>query len=327
MSFFYFVEILNAHGDVQLRHKFTELPVRIGRGYSNDIILDDHHTAAEHAIVELNEHGKLVVRDLGSQNAIKLKGKSHAQVHLNGDTVVQLGRTHIRVRDSQYVVSAEITDATHSRWQGWPLFACAIAMVCLVSFSTAWQADIAHNKSTDYIIGITQWLLFAAIWAGIWALANRVFGGVANFGRHLFTLSCGLVALDLFDDLCALLAFSFSWEWFTHYQSHIQFAVIAVTLYYHLRHINPRNRVMFKIICISLAIIGSSLKLMSNYQNSNQYADELYMHEVLPPALRVSRNHSLEEFDQSIQALKTDIDTEREKALKEKAEKNKTTTK
>ena len=327
MSFFYFVEILNAGGDVQQRHKFTELPVRLGRGYNNDIILDDHHTAAEHAIIELNEHGKLIVRDLGSQNAIKLNGRTHAQVHLNGDTVIKLGHSHVRVRDSHYVVSAEITDSTHSRWQGWPLLTCAIAMICLISFTTAWQADIAHNKSTDYIIGITQWLLFAAIWAGIWALANRVFGGVANFSRHLFTLSCGLVALDTFDNICTLLAFSFSWEWFTRYQSHIQFAVIAVTLYYHLRHINPRNRVMFKIICVSLAIIGSSLKLMSNYQDTNQYADELYMHEVLPPALRVSRNHSLEEFDQRIQTLKTDIDAEREKALKEKAEKNKTTTK
>lgn len=324
MSFFYFVEILNANGDVQVRHKFTELPIRLGRSYNNDIILDDHHTAAEHAIIEFNEHGKIVARDLGSQNAIKLNGKTHAQVHLNGDTIIQLGHTHVRVRDSHYVVSAEVTDPTHHRWQGWPLIVCAIAMICLLSFTTAWQADIANNKSTDYIIGMSQWLLFGAIWAGLWSLANRVFGGVANFARHLFTISCGIVALDIADHLCMLLAFSFSWEAFTQFQSHIQFTIIAVTIYYHLRHINVRKRAMLKIICICLAVIGSSLKLMSNYQDTNQYADELYMHEILPPALRISRDHSLEEFDQSIQTLKADIDAEREKALKEKADKNKT---
>lgn len=324
MSFFYFIEILNANGDVQARHKFTELPVRLGRSYSNDIILDDHHTAAEHAIVELNEHDKLVVRDLGSQNAIKLNGKTHAQLHLNGDTIFQLGHTHVRVRDSHYVVSAEVTDSTHHRWHGWPLIICAISIISLLSLSTAWQADIANNKASDYIIGICQWLLFSAVWAGIWALANRVFGGVANFSRHLFTLSCGLVALDVIDHLSTLLAFSFSWEFFTQFQSHIQFSIVAVILYYHLRHINVRKRAILKIVCVGLAIIASSLKLMSNYQDTNQYADELYMHELLPPALRISRNHSLEEFDESIEKLKADIDAEREKALKEKAEKNKT---
>ena len=61
MSFFYFVELLSNNGDVQQRHKFTDLPVRLGRSYNNDIILDDHHTAGEHAVIEINEHGNLVI--------------------------------------------------------------------------------------------------------------------------------------------------------------------------------------------------------------------------------------------------------------------------
>jgi hypothetical protein len=321
MSFFYFVEILSANGDVQQRHKFTELPVRLGRSYSNDIILDDHHTAGEHAVIEFSEHGKLVVRDLGSQNAIKLNGKTHPQVQLTGDTVVQLGHTHIRVRDSSYVVSAEISDSTNHRWQGWPLFAFALVMIFALSLSTSWLGDISNNKSSDYIIAIAQWLLIAAAWSGIWALANRVFGGTANFTRHLFTLSCALTALTLLDYLTIFLGFGFSWEWVTRYQSHMELAIAAVTIYYHLRHINPRKSARFKVICISLALVASSLKLMNNYQTTNQYADELYMHEVLPPAARFSRNHTLTEFDASIEKLKTKIEAEREKTLKEKAEK------
>ncbi len=321
MSFFYFVEILNANGDVLQRHKFTDLPVRLGRSYSNDIILDDHHTAGEHAVIELNEHGQLVVRDLGSQNAIKLNGKTHSQIQLTGDTLVQLGHTHIRVRDSNHVVSAEINDSTHHRWQGWPLFGFAIVVILALSLSTSWLGDIANNKSSEYIISIAQWLLIAAAWSGIWALANRVFGGATNFTRHLFTLSCALAALTLLDYITIFLGFAFSWEWVTRYQSHMELAIAATTIYYHLRHINPRKSARFKVICISLALIASSLKLMSNYQTTNQYADELYMHEVLPPAARISRNHTLAEFDASIEQLKTKIDAEREKTLKEKAEK------
>jgi len=324
MSLFYFVEILNHSGDVQARHKFSELPIRLGRNYSNDIILDDPHTAAEHALIELNANGKLHLRDLGSQNRLKLKGKAHSQAELDGDTIVQLGRTLIRVRDSQYIVNSEVSDSSHSHWQTWLMFGCAIAMLCALSLITSWLGDIANNKVSDYIMDLIKWLMSAAAWAGIWALANRVFSGNANFGRHLFTFSCGIVALDLLDHIYAVLGFAFSWEWFSHYQSHLQIVVVAITIYFHLRLINHK-RAMLKIICASLAVLSSGLILMNNYQKTNQYADSLYMNEVLPPVVRMSRNHSLAEFDKSIHQLKADIDAEREKALKEKAEKNTTT--
>lgn len=323
MSLFYFVEILNHSGDVQARHKFSELPIRLGRSYSNDIILDDPHTAAEHAIIELNADGKLTLRDLGSQNGLKLKGKLHSQAELDGDTIVQLGHTPIRVRDSHYLVGAEVNDASHNRWKTWLMFGCSIVMICALSLSTSWLGDIANNKVSDYIMDMTKWLMSAAAWAGIWALANRVFSSTANFGRHFFIFSCGIVALNLLDHFYAFLGFAFSLEWFTYYQSHLQIVIVAITIYFHLRLINNK-RAMLKVICASLAALSSGLIFMGNYQTTNQYADNIYMSEVLPPAARISRNHSLAEFDQSIQQLKADIDLEREKALKEKAEKNNT---
>ena len=112
MSLFYFVEILNANGDVQTRHKFASLPIRIGRGYTNDIILDDDQVAAEHAQIELSENGMLSLRDLGSRNGIKIKDKRFTQLHINGNTIARLGQTQIRVRDSHFVVSEEVSDST-----------------------------------------------------------------------------------------------------------------------------------------------------------------------------------------------------------------------
>lgn len=327
MSFFYFVEILNHSGDVQARHKFSELPIRLGRSYRNDIILDDQHTAAEHAIIELNEHGKIILRDLGSHNGIKIKGKHYQQLQLDGDTIAQLGQTQLRVRDSHYVVSAEIDDADYRRWQGWPLVALSLIIICALSLSETWLGDISENKITDYIMGIIPWLISAAAWAGIWSLANRVFGGTANFSRHLFTLSCGLLAMQITEYIYTILGFSFSWEAPLLYKGHYAIAIATITIYYHLRLINARKHKLLKVLCIGAAVTMSGLKLMHNYQTTNKYADELYMSEMLPPVMRVSRNHSLAEFDQSIHDLKQEIDQEREKALKEKAEKKPTKTK
>ncbi|RYZ95756.1 MAG: FHA domain-containing protein, partial [Moraxellaceae bacterium] len=236
MSLFYFVEILNHSGDVQARHKFSELPIRLGRGYHNDIILDDHHTAAEHAVIEQDETGKIILRDLGSQNGIKIKGRSHTHAELDGDTVAQLGHTSIRVRDSHYAVSAEMmSDSIHNRWQGWPLFVFSVLIICALSLSEAWIADITENKITDYIMGIIPWLMSAAAWTGVWALANRVFGGAANFSRHAFILSCGLLAMQLIEYIYIVLGFSFSWEAPILYKGHYAIALVAIIIYYHLR--------------------------------------------------------------------------------------------
>ena len=82
----FFLETLARNGDVLHRHRVDKLPITIGRGYSNDFILDDAHTAATHAVVEMAEDGALVMRDLGSQNGIVAHGKRQATVPINGTT-------------------------------------------------------------------------------------------------------------------------------------------------------------------------------------------------------------------------------------------------
>jgi hypothetical protein len=320
MSLFYFVEILNQHGEVQSRHKFSSLPIRIGRGYSNDVIVDDDKIAAEHALIEMNENGMLSLRDLGSLNGLKIKGKRHTQLHINGDTVVWLGQTQIRVRDTNYAVSADVSDSTHTYLQGWPLLANAIFILCVLSLSESWINDINESKASDYIMGILPWFVSGAVWAGVWALANRVFGGGANFNRHLFILSCGLLTAQVAEYIYIVLGFSFSWETPLLYKGHIAIAIACTTIYYHLSLIT-RKRALIKYLCIGTTLTISGLKLLHNYQTTNKLADELYMSETLPPAMRISRNYSLNEFDHAIHDLKKEIDAERDKALKEKAEK------
>lgn len=321
MSNFYVVEILNPNGDVQARHTFPTLPIRLGRAYSNDVILDDPHTAAEHALIELNDQGQLSLRDLGSKNGLKINGKKYSRGELTGDTQVQLGRTLIRVRRSDYAHAEEILYRAHSHKQTLFRFAGAIAIICLLALSNAWLGDIANNSLSDYITSTLKWLCAAAAWAGIWALANRIFNRSANFGQHLLILSGALLAFDCLGYLYVFLGFSLSLEQVVRYQTPTQLTLLAITFYAHLRLINHRHRLL-KILCAAFALLSSGVLLMNNYQKTNQYADRLYMSELLPPALRLSRNHSLAEFDQSIQQLKADIDAERAQALKQKAEKN-----
>lgn len=62
-----FLEVLEGDS-VQARHRLERFPVNVGRGYGNDVILDDPKVSAEHLRIERREDGTLVLRDVGSQN-------------------------------------------------------------------------------------------------------------------------------------------------------------------------------------------------------------------------------------------------------------------
>ena len=59
----WFIETLARNGDVLHRHRVDSLPIRIGRGYDNDYILDDAYAAPYHAQVEAGEDGTLLLRE------------------------------------------------------------------------------------------------------------------------------------------------------------------------------------------------------------------------------------------------------------------------
>ncbi|MES2672782.1 MAG: FHA domain-containing protein [Pseudomonadota bacterium] len=318
MSNTYFVEIINHHGDVQTRYKFSSLPIRIGRAYHNDIILDDPHTAAEHASIEANEAGVLMMRDLDSHNGIFVKNKRLTFFSVDSDALYRLGQTQIRIRTQDYIVAPENTHAIDRRWEGWPLAIASLVIISLLAMSTTWLGDVDNRKSTTYVMNLCVWLGFSVVWAGVWTLANRVFGGSTHFNRHLFTLSASLAVLYLWGYLTLYLAYGFSWEIFTRYGSHVEITIIAVMVYFHLRQITPRKHHRLKIICAALALFSSGMMLMRNHQHTNQYTDELYMHDILPPSVRKSHNHSLSEFDEAISQLKIKIDKERKDALEDK---------
>ena len=103
----YYIELLSRSGEVQHRHGVSGLPIRLGRGYDNDFILDDVHTAAHHALVELDADGQLCITDLGSRNGLVFQGKRQTHLLINGNSVVRLGQTNLRIRSADFQVEQE----------------------------------------------------------------------------------------------------------------------------------------------------------------------------------------------------------------------------
>jgi hypothetical protein len=313
----YFVEILARNGEVLHRHKVAALPIRLGRSYDNDIILDDAHSAASHAIVDADEQGQLLLRDLGSKNGTVYKGKRQTSIALGGDTVVRLGHTRLRVRAADFPVAAEVADTTMHGWEGTTPAIIGLVLIAAFSCIETWLSDVEPFALIRYLLVLASSLAAGLLWAGVWALANRLFGTHARLGRHLFILGSGLAVVGLWRAGSAVLAYAWSAESLTRYGNLVTLAIACGMLFFHLTTIKPHHPRRFVTAAWIMLVGGAGLMLMTNLQSTGRAADELYMSVLLPPEVRQSEDRSVDQFMGNAGKLKADIDAARTRAVKD----------
>lgn len=307
-----FIEILNPDGSVKNRHRCDNLPIKIGRAYNNDIILDDPHTAAHHALIERNQLDELVISDQGSINGISLNHQQEPYFVVDSNNTYRLGRTRIRVRTADYVVTPEQTDETNHHWEGWLPALVAILIISVITLFTTWVSDLNERNLSDYLQEIISMLLVALAWSGIWALLGRLFTGHPRFGRQLFITSCTLLAFEFWSWISGTIAYAFSWEPLVTFSSHPTVFIVTFALYFNLTTAGHKRPERLKSYLLALAIFSSAIILTSKYQSSKHFADELYMSNLYPPSLRMSKDQTPEEFMEDMGSLQEKVDKQRD---------------
>lgn len=317
MSGPYFIEMLARNGDVLHRHQVDSLPIRLGRGYDNDFIIDDAFAAPRHALIDADPDGTLILRDLGTRNGVIVKGRRHASLPVDGDTVMRIGHTSLRVRSADYQVEPELLDRTRHGWEGAAPGLAGMLLIGLFAIFTVWLNDTQSFQLVRYLQALAYGIGAGLVWGGAWAFANRLFGRHARLGRHLFIFGSALAVITLFKVASSVVAFAFSLEALTRYSSHVAILIAAGMLFYHLTTVKPHNTRRFAVTCLVLAMLGSGLTLLSNEQRTGRLADSPYMSVILQPSMRVSPDHSVADFMSDVQALKAEVDEERTRKVKD----------
>jgi hypothetical protein len=113
------VEILSRHRDVTSRVQIAGRSATVGRGYDNDVIVDDPYVAPHHLRVSRGEAGELVAEDLGSANGTYLDGGKAriTRAVIDGAKPLRIGQTLLRVRSSAYAVEPERMARANRRTQ------------------------------------------------------------------------------------------------------------------------------------------------------------------------------------------------------------------
>src|SRR6202048_5276233 len=103
------IEILSRHRDITARFRIAVPEACIGRGYDNDVIVDDPYVAARHLRIFRDETGQLVAEDMGSVNGTFLDGGNSrlARIMIDGGHPIRIGRTYLRICEFSHVVGGE----------------------------------------------------------------------------------------------------------------------------------------------------------------------------------------------------------------------------
>jgi hypothetical protein len=316
------LEVLDRDGVVRQSVKVSAWPLRVGRAFDNDLVLDDPHTAPQHLRIARGEAGQLTLTVGASVNGLQCDGRALAageQLVLpsgphDKPVSLLLGRTQLRLRLATQVLAPEqVLGAARVLTQGLPtLLLLALATAAVLAFNT-WlesEPDLLTKSLTSFAISA---LAIGFGWTGVWTLLSKVFAHQGHFGWHLRVMLLAVLAWEALMAGTALLAFSFSWPWVTDFNFVPAYAILGTMLYFHLQAVEPQHPRRTLGFAVGSALTGLVLSLWFNLQATDRPGSELYMNHLFPPALRVAKPVEVPHFMQGVADLQSRLDAQARK--------------
>lgn len=308
------VEILSRHRDVLSRQR-VELSAAgeafVGRGYGNDVLLDDPYVAPVHLRLRRDEPGRLVAEDAGSINGLFLEDETtkRASVVLDGDRPIRIGRTYLRFREASNAVAPEREEPRAAR--GWHATLALTAAFAGLTLLEAWLGDTGEPRLATFVFPVLLMAGFVLVWATAWAVLDRIFSGRASFQRHLSIALVGFLAVSAIEDLVEVLEYSFSLSSLSVRDSFEFWVWIAAMAFFHLREIGDRHLVLKGAIVSTLALLGIGAQMLTVAETMGGMRQPVAVTELKPPMFRFAAPESEHEFFDAAAELKSKLDVAR----------------
>lgn len=311
-----FLEVLEGDA-VHTRHRLERFPVTVGRGYANDVILDDPKVSPAHLRIERTEDGALMVRDMGSRNGtFRMEPWARlAEMTLAQDARVMVGDTVLRFRGRGYEVpealAAEAPVGPRQRIFERP-------QTFLASLGAAMAASLISSYLTSY--DKTDWgeLLFSMLlptalalaWAGAWSIASRIARRQFHYRAHGAIGSLVLLGFISIPGFMMILSFTLGWE-ATHQllALSLYMALVGWGLFWHLRYVtrwdSRRLGAMVTAVVLGFGTLIQAQALLGNedFSTSLQFPRSL-----LPASFRLVPASTVDEFFQETVDLQKQVD-------------------
>jgi len=302
------VEVLDRHGEVAHRHAARTLPVRIGRAYDNDLILEDPYVAPHHAVVQRAPTGELEIVDAGSRNGL-FRARSRERVErerIDPGARYRVGRTEIRVRSSAHAVADELVDRPTPRREPIAAFSAVLAVLAAVLLYV-WGGTIEPLEPAKLAQAPMTVVLALLLWSAAWALAGRVFLGASRFAAHVTVAALaflGAIASENWD----YVAFALSAPAAKQLAIAVLVACLAWGLWRHLSLVmrNPGRGTAAVALAVAAGCVG--LQTLSEYvARADNLTHMTYLKAVKAPPVRLAKGGGITEFFAGTAALADEL--------------------
>ncbi len=310
------VEILSRHRDVLSRVRIADEGATIGRGYDNDVIVDDPYVAARHLRVSRDGAGQLIGEDLGSANGIFMDGGKGpiTRLAIDGGKPFRIGQTWLRIRDSDYAVEPERRVLAE---RGALSTAAVAAMTVAVLGFTAlrvWLAQTGEPRLSNYMTPLLTIAGAVLIWVAIWALVSRLLAGRSQFLRNLMIALVAVMVSLIYNEFAKYTAFGLTWPVPGEYEYAATWSILAAACFLHLRAISARGvwlKGAIVAVVLFFAIGVQTLQRSEAFSDSGRQTSARLM---LPPAFRTVPLRAPDRFFASVADLKASLDADRRQA-------------
>ncbi len=266
-------------------------PLTLGRAMDNDVVIDDPHVAAHHATLHLDGQGALRLTLGNTVNGLQmgeqtLSAGQDAAVPAAG-TTLQLGALRLRVRLPAEVLAPEKPLPTH-RLASWALVGTAAAVLAVLSVGERWVGlDPGADLSAwmPLLLGLPASI---ACWAGVWALASKLFQHRFDFAGHLRIMIPWLLGVAVADAVIEPLGAALGWPWLWRLSPLVEAFLAVMMLRAQLLHVLPHSRRAVTAAAAAAALAGLALSMTLTHRQTDRVSRPPYMSSLPLPGLVLS---------------------------------------
>ena len=304
------LEVLDRDGHVRQAVPVGADGVLIGRDVRCGLSLDDPHLAAQHAQLACLPGADGEAAQWHLQLWPSINGAQWGKRQLNaGQTVnVQsgdewlMGRTRMRLRLAQAALAPELPLQAGPTVRWWAVLAVGVVLML-------WQAAEAYLQTdpegfwANFLPRNIGLPVAVAAWAGFWALMSKVFQQRLHYLLHLWYALVTMLVVSLIELLLSFLAYTSSMEWLGRLDALWGAVGLAALIYAHMRLVAPnrRNATRWATGALGALVLANSWGM--NWYQHSRLTNSLYLSALYPPATRLAKGKSLDEFLSAAQSL------------------------
>ncbi len=198
------VQLDSHHGRLNEFLKVEKENFSLGRALSNDLVLSDPYLSPQQLrFFKVEGHWQLEILDV--TNPVRLNdqalGPSTSPIR-SGDKLI-LGRTHLTLLSENHPIETTRTMVL-SRWLPQaalrPIVPLAmLGLACLVGAFDQYLNATTPLQFSEFLSGGLVTILFALIWAGLWAFTGRMLHHQPQFFAQLYYSALIFTGLNLLD--------------------------------------------------------------------------------------------------------------------------------